>query len=171
MSVYAVALVRNENEGLVKFKDPTMVCRLFAANPGRGRGRNYVNLLFSVFHLATMGYCVFYCPWTYQCFICCWRRLAVSVVTLLKDNNRNVSSDPAGIYRLANLAFILLQRNPTRKCDVVYRKRVYWAAAQSGSAPWRYYTRQKRLLNRPQHMLVSPRWRYKEGMYLFRHQG
>lgn len=89
-----VALVRNENEGLVKFKDPTMVCRLFAVNPGRGRGRNYVNLLFSVFHLATVGYCVFYCPWTYQCFICCWRRLAVSVVTY---NNRNMSSDPAGI--------------------------------------------------------------------------
>lgn len=62
MSVYVVALVRNENEGLVKFKDPTMVCRLFAVNPGRGRGRNYVNLLFSVFHLATVGFVYFTVP-------------------------------------------------------------------------------------------------------------
>ena len=44
MSVYVVALVRNENEGLVKFKGPTMVCRLFAVNPGRGRGRNNVTI-------------------------------------------------------------------------------------------------------------------------------
>ena len=93
MSVYVVAPVRNENEVLVKFKDPTMVCRLFAVNNRRGRERNYVNLLFSVFHLATVGYCV----WSYQCFICCWRRFAVNVITLHKDNNLNVSSDDSDL--------------------------------------------------------------------------
>jgi hypothetical protein len=60
MSVYVVALVRNENEGLVKFKGPTMVCRLFAVNPGQGRGRNYVTIF--CFPFGYWDLCIFTVP-------------------------------------------------------------------------------------------------------------
>lgn len=39
-----VVPVGNENVSLVKSKDLTMECQLFAANPERGRGRNHVSI-------------------------------------------------------------------------------------------------------------------------------
>lgn len=58
MSVYVVALVGNETGRPVKSRGRTMVCQLFAANPERGRGRNYVTC-FSPLNSGILFFCIF----------------------------------------------------------------------------------------------------------------